>query len=386
MHASTRQSLPSVEQLLRDLVAIPSVNPGSDGPLTAPYGERGMVRYLAELLKPWADSVEIKEVLPGRPNLLAHFRGQRSDLSFAFESHTDTVDVAGMTVAPFTPEVRNGKLFGRGACDDKGPMVAQLLALLRHLDEGHILPCDWWFLATCDEELGGKGAAHLVHDGFRCDGIIVGEPTENQPLIAHKGAVRFTLRIDGLAAHSAYPEQGVNAIQAAADWITRLEASVAAVDPGQTDADARLTFSAGTIQGGDQVNRIPDHVEIQTDWRVPSGFDRKHIESLLQTTAKAVESARHGSRCQWIKTQDYPPFAFDRSGPFATALAPLFGPTATPQTARYATNAGFYAEAGIPALVFGPGSIDQAHRADEWIGLSQIELAIAKLRAIIEGI
>ena len=342
-----------------------------------------MVASLAELLRPWAETVEVREVLPGRPNLLARFRGQRSDRSFAFEAHTDTVDVAGMTVAPFTPDVREGKLYGRGACDDKGPMVAMILAILRHLSENGPLPCDWWFLAPCDEELGGKGAARLVADGFRCDGIVVAEPTGNQPLVAHKGAVRWTLRVHGLAGHSAYPEKGANAIQAAVDWIARLEAEVAEMQEPHLDPDHALTFSPGTIQGGDQVNRIPDRVEIQTDWRIPAGFDRRRIDTLLQSTAEAVESARPGCRCEREKTQDYPPFAYQDSGCFAKAVEPLFEGAAKPQTARYTTNAGFYAEAGIPTIVFGPGSIEQAHRADEWIELAQIESAIRKLRAMI---
>lgn len=382
---NTRPNPPTVEELLRRLVAIPSVNPGSANPSGPPYGEGEMVTYLAELLRPWAESVEIREVLPGRPNLLARFRGQSAHRSFAFEAHTDTVDVAGMTLSAFEPEIRAGKLYGRGACDDKGPMVAMILAILRHLDEGHLLPCDWWFLALCDEELGGKGAAHLVANGFRCDGIVVAEPTENQPLVAHKGAVRHTLRVRGRAGHSAYPEQGVNAIQAAADWLVRLEGVVAKTHPSspRADLDKALTFSPGTIKGGDQVNRIPDMAEIQTDWRIPSGFKREQIDAMIQRTAAEVETARPGCECEWEKNQDYPPFAYRENGYFAKVVEQLHDPSSRPQTARYTTNAGFYTEANIPALVFGPGSIAQAHRADEWIELAQIEQAITKLRSML---
>lgn len=381
----SRPALPSIEELLSQLVAIPSINPAGRVAIPTHYGEQGMVDYLQTLLQPWADRIEIQQITPGRPNLLAYFRGQNSEQSYAFEAHTDTVDVAGMTVEPFAPVIRDGKLFGRGACDDKGPMVAMILAILRHLEAGKALPCDWWLLATCDEELGGSGAAHLVNSGFRCDGIIVAEPTGNQALIAHKGAVRYTLSVHGKAGHSAYPEHGANAIHAAADWITHLEQAVAELQPEESDPDARLTFSTGTINGGDQVNRIPDAVTLLTDWRVPHGMASEQVEKLLLEAANAVTSARPGIRCEYEQTQYYPPFAFDRNSAFARIVAPLFAKPAEPQTARYATNAGFYAQAGIPAVVFGPGSIEQAHRADEWIEIAQIEQAINHLRAVIES-
>jgi acetylornithine deacetylase/succinyl-diaminopimelate desuccinylase-like protein len=377
--------LPSPSDLLEKLIAIPSINPGHKRDLASPYGEAAMVAFLRDFLKPWADRIVIQEVLPGRPNFIAYFEGATSSRCFAFEAHTDTVEVSGMTIDPFRAKMSDGKVFGRGACDNKGPMVAMLLAIIRCLKEHGELPCDWLFIATCDEELGGKGAAHLISSGFKCDGIIVAEPTQNQPLIAHKGASRWNLKVCGKSAHSAYPENGANAIHAAAEWISLLEKNVYEDSNNAKDWDSKLTFSTGVITGGAQVNLIPNEVEIQTDWRIPPVFNERLIYDKLSVSARLVEKGRPNIRCEFSQCQNYPAFTFAPTGKFSKTLSPLFDPSAKPVTARYATNAGFFSSAGIPALVFGPGSIAQAHTADEWISLDEIKSAILKLRAVIEN-
>ena len=147
-------SLPEVPELLAHLVRCPSVG-GLDG-----NGEAAMASLLAHLLEPWADEVTVTEVVPGRPCLIARFEGLDPTRAFAFEAHSDTVSVEGMSVDPFAAAVRDGRLYGRGACDTKGPMAAMLMAILRHLRDDGRLPVTWYFLSTCDEELGGLGARH----------------------------------------------------------------------------------------------------------------------------------------------------------------------------------------------------------------------------------
>lgn len=377
--------LPPPSDLLEKLIAIPSINPGHKKNFASPYGETAMVAFLQDFLEPWADRVELHEVMPGRPNFIAYFKGTTSSRRFAFEAHTDTVEVSGMTIDPFRAKKSDGKVFGRGACDNKGPMVAMILAILGHLKHYGTLPCDWVFIATCDEELGGKGAEHLISSGFKCDGIIVAEPTQNQPLIAHKGAARWNLKVCGKSAHSAYPENGANAIHAAAEWISLLEKSVYEDSDNLKDWNSKLTFSAGVITGGTQVNLIPAEVQIETDWRIPPGFNEGLIAEKLKASAQRVEKERTKICCEFSQSQNYPAFSYDPTSKFSEVLSPLFDPLAEPATARYATNAGFFSNAGIPALVFGPGSIAQAHTADEWINLEEIESAILKLRAVIEN-
>jgi len=340
-------------------VACPSVNPDGEGRTIEHKGEARIIDLREHLLEPWADSIEIHEAAPGRPNLIARFDGEDSTRHYALEAHTDTVGIDGMTTEPVVPKVRDGRLYGRGACDTKGPMTAMLLALMQAKAGLGKFPATWYFLATCGEELGGLGANALVGQGFRCDGIVVGEPTGLLPVHANKGAVRYHIELHGRAGHSAYPEHGVNAIHAAARLINELERSVpnlsAPLSPCPTGP---LTLSAGTIRGGDQVNRIPDKVEINIDIRIPPTCAMDRIEALMEATCSHIRELVPDLEIQITQTQSYPPFALGTNAPFRT-MANLLDPEPNfPHRAvRYATNAGFYASARIPCVVYGPGSI-----------------------------
>lgn len=366
--------LPSVTELLGRLVRCPS---------TSAHGEAGIVGILYDLLEPWADEICITEPAPGRPNLVARFDGCDKSRSYAFESHSDTVSADGMVIDPFGAEVRDGKVHGRGACDTKGPMTAMLLALLGHLRDHGCPPVTWYFISPCDEELGCTGARHLVQGGFRCDGIIVGEPTSLRPVAAHKGAVRHRVEVRGLAAHSSTPGRGANAVHAAADFILRAEQAVAALDSPPCQAEpGGPTFSAGIIRGGTQVNRIPDEVVIETDFRLPPGMAAMKAERVLETVGQEVTKRRPRIRVALQRTQEYPAFELPLDSPFRPVLAPLLG-GGWNEPARYATDAGCFAAAGIPCVVYGPGDIAQAHTADEWIELAQVEQAIRILRQVL---
>ncbi len=363
-----RPSLPEVPELLARLVQCPSVG-GPDG-----NGEAAMASLLAHLLEPWADEVTVTEVVPGRPCLIAKFEGLDPTRAFAFEAHSDTVSVEGMSVDPFAATVRDGRLYGRGACDTKGPMAAMLLAILRHLRDHGRPPVTWYFLSTCDEELGGLGARHLVESGFRCDGIVVGEPTSLRAVDAHKGAVRYTVTISGKAAHSSTPELGANAVHAAAQFILHLERGVSALDrPEFASEPGPPTLNVGTIRGGDQVNRIPAQAALEIDIRLPYGWEEGLADGLLTEAASVVQASRPGIRVTHARSQYYPPFALPMGDAFRSIVSPLA--TAGYANARYATNAGFFAAAGIPCVVFGPGASAQAHTADEWVALAEVEEA-----------
>ena len=375
--------IPATADLLGTLVRCPSVNPGPGGSCGGIHGEANLVARLAQILEPWADEIVVDEVVRGRPNLVARFDGINPARSFAFEAHGDTVGIDGMTVDPFGASVREGKLFGRGACDTKGPMTAMLLALLRHLATRGRPPVTWYFVSTCDEELGGTGARKLMASGFRCDGMVVGEPTALVPVDRHKGALRFRIMVRGRAAHSAYPEQGANAIHAAASLIRDLEEMVAglrrdefAPEPGQP------TLSIGTIRGGHQVNRIPEAVDLEMDLRLPPGCPSGKVVGTLEAVITKVTRERPGICVEMVETQNYPAFVLPAGSPFRDLLAPISGPGGGGfGAARYATNAGFFP--GIACVVFGPGSVAQAHTADEWIGLAEVETAADRLLAFI---
>jgi acetylornithine deacetylase/succinyl-diaminopimelate desuccinylase family protein len=378
--------LPAPADLLARLVRCPSVNPARN-PVSETTGETRMTTLLGEILRPWTDDIVLTEVAPGRTNFLARFPGRDRSRCYAFEAHSDTVGIEGMTIDPFGAETTQGRLFGRGACDTKGPMTAMLLALLRHVQRHGTPACDLLFLSACDEELGGMGARRMREDGLRCDGMIIGEPTNLQLIDRHKGAMRFRLTVHGKAAHSAYPEFGCNAIHAAARFIRTLEDSVAAqAAAAEWPEPGPPTVSVGVMHGGDQVNRIPDEAVLDIDFRVPPGWQPATVEHILSDAAGGVRQAVPGAELILETTQNYPAFQLTADSPFRRNLEPLVGDPNAWQSARYATNAGFFASGGIPCLVFGPGSPGDAHTANESIDLAELDKATERLEAFLEGL
>lgn len=381
------KQVPTIEDLLSRLVRCPSVNPGAKGITQANEGEAAMVDLLRELLEASADHIDIVEVAPGRPNLIARFDGPDGSPSYALEAHTDTVGVEGMTIEPFAADVCEGRLYGRGACDTKGPMAAMLHALLRAKQECGTLPATWYFIASCDEELGGSGAQAIAQSDFSCDGIIVAEPTELKLLTAHKGVVRFKLTISGKAAHSAYPDRGSHSIHAASSFIEGVKGLNASFrEQWSEHLLGTPSISVGTIRGGDHVNRIPDHVEMEIDCRILGEQSADELVKALHGLAEAATQHDPELSYRLIATQKYPGLAAGSD----TAAHGLMDSLAALADcgydyASYTTNAGFYRAAGIPVFVWGPGSIHQAHTADEWVDLREVERASDLLFQLIEA-
>lgn len=363
-----------VADLLAQLVACPSVNPKGVTPTGPPYGEAGMVDLLAKLLRSWGGQVQIIETAPGRPNILACFPGQNLQRSLLLDAHTDIVAVDGMIIPPFTPTIRDGKLYGRGACDTKGPMAAMLLGLRRVLDAGQP-PVTVWFAGTCNEELGATGAIALMASGFRVDMAIVAEPTSLKIVYTHKGALRAIIETAGVAAHSSTPHLGVNAIYKMLPVIARLEKMTYPNTHPQLGAP---TLSVGTITGGSQVNIVPASCRIEVDRRLLPGETREEIMRQFVGTDAVTCTV----------TEFYPPFAESLESPVmrlvADACRKILG-RAEYSTPPYATNAGAYKAAGIPSVIFGPGHAAQAHTKDEFIELALVEQAVDVFAEIIRN-
>jgi len=364
-------------ELLAELVRCPSVNPGDLKTFESPYGEAKLVEFLAGYLKKLGGDVCIEEVLPNRPNMWAHFKGRDSSRTILLDVHTDTVSHLNMVIKPFDAEVRNGRLYGRGACDTKGPMAAMLLALESALsNEG--LAYDVIFSATCNEENGGAGAKKLV-ESVKADFTIIGEPTELKLVTRHKGVMRADITVHGKATHSSTPELGCNAIYTANRIVSALEVLGNNLNSKIPDPVlGNATLAVVQIKGGTASNIIPDFCTIQIDRRLMPGEDvntvKKSIESVIfDAVAGTIKSP---PEITW--TQFYPSMETHDSLPdliaLDVALKSLTG-SATYDAVAYATNGGFYAQAGIPCVVFGPGSIADAHTNNESIDLKEIETA-----------
>ena len=378
-------------ELLARLVACPSVNPGRRQSVEPLYGEGRLAELLAGMVSPWGADVRLPEVSPGRPNFIAHFPGADQTRSLMLEAHSDTVDVGDMTIEPFEPAIRDGRLYGRGSCDTKGAMAAMLLAMEAVCDADGLPPVDVYLVSTCDEEDGATGAQRLMAEGFRADAAVVGEPTDLALVHATKGAVRYHIETRGVPAHSSTPDRGISAIYHMRRVLAMIEDDVAASLAAPDKAHPLLgppTISVGTIRGGTQVNVVPAGCEIEVDRRLVPGESAEQVAADLRqrVSSLAADSPSFEFACE--QTQHYPPFEVSCESPLARRAADACRAVlgdARFATAAWASNAGPFQQTGIPCILFGPGSAGQAHTREEFIELAQVPQAAAVYAEIIRS-
>lgn len=367
----------SVTQLLQALVRIPSVNPAGD-PGTPHTGEQAIADWLATWLRaefPMA-RVEVREVLPGRPNVVVRFSdsgGRKPRILFA--PHLDTVSVGGMTVAPFGAELRDGKVWGRGASDTKGSMAAMLWALRSERDYLPELGHEIWFAGLCSEEAGQHGATALAKEEH-FDFVIAGEPTGLDAVVAHKGALWLTLTTRGRAVHAAEPHRGDNAIYKMADVLRCVRDEIAPMlhARGEHPLLGATTISAGTISGGSKINIVPDVCRAEVDIRYCPG------ESPLESV-----SARMRAVCEDLEIEHTisQPMLTDEAHPVIGKLKACGSRTIG---APWFSDAGVFSQYGMAAIALGPGSIAQAHTRDEFITVADLEAGVEFFGRLIRSL
>ena len=346
--------------LLQELIRIPSVNPEGDPGVSDP-GEARIAFALEKLLQELGAQVTLREVLPGRPNVVACFPSDQSGKPrLLLAPHLDTVSVVGMTIDPFSGEMRDGKVWGRGASDTKGPMASMLTALARVREDIPTLSHEILFAGLVGEESGQYGAKALAsEESF--DFVIAGEPTDLKTVHAHKGSLWVTLTAHGKAVHASAPEHGENAIYKMTAAIERIREHVI---PGFSKTRHSLlghsTLSVGTIRGGSKTNIVPDHCEATLDIRIIPGTDPLQIINLIENVAHGVQVEHLGSA----------PLFTDPEHHLVLKLSAL---GASPVGAPWFCDAAVFAAKGIPAVALGPGSIAQAHTADEFISVADLE-------------
>ena len=360
----------TVLDLLRELIRIPSVNPDGD-PGTRDIGEKECAKFVADFLQSCGAKAWLEEVLPDRPNVLGRFPSVgKAKPRLLFAPHTDTVSVAGMSIDPFSGELREGKIWGRGAADTKGPMAAMLFALLECKDILPELSHEIWFAGFMGEEAGQQGAKALSSKE-KFDFAIVGEPTRLQTVNRHKGSVWLTLRAHGRAAHASTPQIGENAIEKILAVTDMLRRELSAHFGGCSDETlGPLTFNLGTIQGGSKINIVPDHCEAKIDIRtVPD----QNLAPLLDSLAKQFAAVEFEPRI-------LDPLQTDPGHPFIRLLDAC---GARCVGAPWYCDAAFLAAAGTPAVALGPGSMEQAHTADEWISLADLQAGVEFFKTLL---
>jgi len=262
------------EKLLRELIALPSVNPLLMPPGDPRAGEQRVAEFLASIAARAGLDIEFRPVFPDRANLLARLVPPgKPRLRVLLAPHMDTVGDAAMPDILFQPTTKGGRLYGRGACDTKGSIAAMLIAVCE-IAASACRPqqTEIIFAALVDEEVGQCGSRALVKEGFKADWPIVGEPTRLQVDTAHKGDVWLQLETRGKAAHGARPELGKNAVQEMARIVDLLETHYARqLRHRRRPLLGHATISVGTIQGGTQPNIVPDRCTITIDRRTLPG-------------------------------------------------------------------------------------------------------------------
>ena len=376
---------------LRELIRRPSVNPMSKEAPPDTLFEQPVTEYVNELLESMDVTIYRQEVSQNRVNLAARLDGSPSVSEggkvLVLEAHQDTVPVTGMTIDPFGGELRENRIWGRGACDVKSG-IACILTVLSRLVEERPTPRPTIVVAcTVDEEFGVTGARSfpqmwsdptMLHLPRVPDAIIVSEPTELDVVVAHKGTLRWKCQTHGRAAHSSRPQEGESAIYRMAKVIHATQ-HYAETMVGQLATHPLVgvpTLSIGRVEGGISVNVVPDQCTIEIDRRIVPGENWQvafeHFKNFLTAEVPDV-TVTH--------TEPYsttPGMSDQINEELAEHLSKVIQEHGYPGErvgVTYGTNAWAYASQEAPTVVFGPGSIQQAHTVDEWIEIDQLHLA-----------
>jgi succinyl-diaminopimelate desuccinylase len=365
-------------RLAQDLVAVDTSNP--------PGNEAAVEGVLREALAPWGPAWEKVEPAPGRLSLIARLpprgAGTTPRPTLIVNGHTDVVPAlaAGWAHPPFRPEVADDRLYGRGSADMKGGIAAAICALSTLQAAGHEPGCDVVFQFVADEEVGGRlGTRALMESGLlQGDACIVPEPTSLAVSVAERGLLQGEILVKGRPGHGSRPREGVSAVEHGAQIVLALHAA----DFG--DPEHPLlgvpTSNIGKFHGGSALNIVVEEARIGFDRRLLPGTS---LDEAVAAIRRRVKSAGLEGIEYEIEVFDYGegsemspehPFAelLRQSISSVTNIKPVtIGMTFTTD-ARFVRN-----QAGIPAVVCGPGNIAQAHGVDEWVSISQLVDATA---------
>ena len=364
-------------RLLRDLVALPSVNAmRADIPADITLEYR-VTAYLEQFFRSLGVPYERQAVAPQRENIVARLDIPGAKRTLILEAHQDTVPIDGMIVEPFGAKIEGNKLYGRGACDIKGGMSAMLACFARLVREKPKGCANVIMACTVDEENTMLGVLELSKR-VKADFAVVAEPTNLNIVHAHKGVVRWNLFTSGRSCHSSAPEQGVNAIYRMGKVLVGIEQyaehlRATSIDPLLGPA----TVSVGRIEGGVSVNTVPDRCRIEIDRRLISGEipDDESARMLAFLKDQARIDFPIELEPPWIRMPALSPEGSEEIQNLLGAAINAEHGSHQVHPVPYGTDAATLAWAGIPSVVFGPGDIAKAHTIDEWVPLDEVETA-----------
>ncbi len=377
----------SCEVLLQKMISVDSENRIQEG---VAFVEGPLIEELEQICAGWGLATRRLEIPGVGFNLLVTHESSSAAPWLLFDSHLDTVGKAGMTVAPLGGEIRDGRIYGRGACDTKGTGAAMLWALRDLAAEGP-LDVNVAILFSIDEEVTKTGIRAFAEQQlqqlpWQPRGAIVGEPTHLKIVAAHSGSVRWEIETRGITAHSSIPSHGRSAITDMVRVIELIEREYVPSLDAAHELAGSAACSINIIRGGTHINVIPDTCTISVDRRTVPGEDASRVlpevERLLDRLRRQdpdLAIIQHTPRID-------PAFSPESSFAFASAIGTVLQSlqmSAKRTGAAYGTHASNLAQAGVPTVVLGPGDIAKAHTADEYLALDQLELGVKVYRAIM---
>ena len=322
--------------------------------------------------------------------------GPAGRAGIALSGHTDVVPVDGQRWSsdPFTLAERDGRFYGRGSADMKGFIACCLALAPEFLARPAAVPLH--LVLSYDEEVGCLGVRSLLQRLAtrtpRPRMCIVGEPTSMQVVRAHKGKSSFRARVRGRASHSGLPHLGVNAVEAAAEAIAHLGAMARRCrDRGPTDAELippYTTVHTGVVRGGEALNIVPAECSFEFEFRNLPQTDNTALLAVIQAHVREhIEPRMHAvdpaTGFEWQELSSMPALDTPPEAEVVRLIRRLTGANTTGKVS-FGTEGGLFAAAGMPAVICGPGSIEQAHKPDEFIAGDQIERCEAFLRRLFD--
>ena len=357
-------------KLLRDLVAIDSVNPSL---VPGGAGEREIASFVASEMRSIGMDVEITEVAPGRPNVVGVLEGRAQGKSLMFCGHIDTVGVEGMS-SPFDPIERDGRLYGRGAGDMKGGVAAMIEAARSLANSGSMKAGRLIVAAVVDEEYASIGAESLVKN-WHADAAVVTEPTDLIVSIGHKGFSWVEITTEGRAAHGSRPLEGRDAILRMGRVLSRLEKldrELQSRTPHPVLGTPSLHGSL--IEGGRELSTYPDRCVLKMERRTIIGESAeialKEAEDILAALAQEDPDFQGSAQLMFSRQPYETPTGHDLPQMIESALSQS-GRDTKRAGMTYWTDAAVLGQAGIPSVIFGPGG-GGYHGLDEYVRIDEV--------------
>lgn len=358
--------------ILADLVAFDTQNP--------PGHEVEAAAHLHALLSDIGFETVTDTYSPGRANVMARLDNGPGP-HFVFNTHLDVVPAGeGWTSNPFRASIEGGRLIARGACDAKGSLAAMLTACANLAGQRDAWSGTLSAVFVADEEVASAGAKHLVETGARYDYAVIGEPTGNGVVCAHKGSLRPVVEVRGKTAHSGTPQEGINAVFHAARLLCRFERLADEVAQTRHPLCGAASLTVTRMAGGHADNVVPETASFLLDRRMVPGEDADAAAAALQAVLNAarVEDGIDATIARWQPTTGGP-VESDPAHPFVKAALAACARHGGDGTAAHgfqgACDMVHFAKAGATCVVIGPGSLSEAHKPNESVGLDELAAA-----------